>query len=234
MLFLRSSETLCAGTTPCINAAATTSDLARASKRCSNWPGLRGDLEYLMQGAVGFNQRVYRNLAFDAMLLGFFLDVGDHFTDLCCLGRLGDGDVGEDIAQTFHQDIYILLPGRVRVIVDAHSCHLEFVDLRLLHADYHLRMFALLPGGGAVFTITGDVEYRPQLILNLHRFEHELLATGEVLTGGNHGEGFFSFEQGKVWMYESVQEAILFNGVASGRCNPDPEPRWGDSCFDHF
>jgi hypothetical protein len=44
-------------------------------------------------------------------------------------------------------------------------------------------VFALTAGGGAVLAVEGDVEDRAKLLLQGHRFAHQLLAAGVVIAG---------------------------------------------------
>jgi hypothetical protein len=46
-----------------------------------------------------------------------------------------------------------------------------------------LGVFTLLAGGGAVLAVEGDVEDRAKLLLQGHRFAHQLLAAGVVIAG---------------------------------------------------
>ena len=71
---------------------------------------------------------------------------------------------------------------------------------RLEHAHDHLGVLLLLARLRAVLAVAGDVEDRPELVLQLQRLDDQLLAAGEVLAGGDHRERLLALEQGLVGM----------------------------------
>jgi hypothetical protein len=59
----------------------------------------------------------------------------------------------------------------------------------------HLGMCLLGAGGGAVLAVAGEVEDRPQRLLQGERLADQLLAAGIVLAGRQGGEGPGTGEQ---------------------------------------
>jgi hypothetical protein len=73
---------------------------------------------------------------------------------------------------------------------------------RAEHAHDHFRVLLLLARLCAVLAVAGDVEDRPELVLQLERLDDQLLAAGEVLAGGDDRKRLLALEQGLVGMDE--------------------------------
>ena len=74
-----------------------------------------------------FHQDVHRYLASDAIKGRYFLDVGDHFFSLRVAGAFRNGNVAQHLPCAGHQDVDVLFPSWVGVIVYACACHFVFV-----------------------------------------------------------------------------------------------------------
>ena len=56
-------------------------------------------------------------------------------------------------------------------------------------------MLALGTGAGAVFAVAGDIEDRPQFMLQLQGLAHQFFRAGVMIDGGQDGEGLFAGEE---------------------------------------
>ena len=74
-----------------------------------------------------FHQDMHRYLAGDAIKGRYFLNVSDHFFGLRVAGAFRDGYVAQHLSCAGHQDIDILFPSGVGVIVYACAGHFVFV-----------------------------------------------------------------------------------------------------------
>ena len=62
-------------------------------------------------------------------------------------------------------------------------------------AGRHFGMLALRAGVGAILAVAGDVEDRPQFVLQLERFLHQLFGAGVMIDGRHDRERFFTGEE---------------------------------------
>src|SRR6185503_11476662 len=99
-----------------------------------------------------------------------------------------------------HEDVHVLLPVRVREIVDARARHPERIARGVEHVHHHPRVLLLAPRLGSVLAIAGHVEDAPRLRLQLERLADGLLAAREVLARGDRREGFLAGEEGVALM----------------------------------
>ena len=64
----------------------------------------------------------------------------------------------------------------------------------------HLGVFAFGAGVGAVLTVAGDVENRPEFALQLQRVAHEVVRACVVVDRRQDGEWLFAREQDIAWV----------------------------------
>src|SRR3989304_1240742 len=148
-----SSVTLCAGTRPWASAAAAISALARTISLCSNWPGLR-----MAAGPGAPGGAETEAISPEAG--------GGH---LFRAGRLGQGNVGEQIAGAAHQDVQVLLPQRMARVVNAHAGHFPLVGGAVEHAHDHFGMFFFASRLRPVLAVAGEIEHRTDAVLQIKR-----------------------------------------------------------------
>ena len=79
----------------------------------------------------------------------------------------------------------------------------EVIRCAIDDADHHCRMFGFCTGPCAILAVTGDIEHRAQLLLQLQRLQHQLFGTGVVIDGRQGWKGLFAGEQdiGRVKMH---------------------------------
>ena len=175
-----------------------------------------GDLPDLVKGAVRFDERMDGDLPLDPGLRRGGPDVLDHLRKVHGLHRLGDGDVGQPFTRTGDDDVDVLFPVLVGVIVDADPGHVELVEVALLHAYDHFGVGFFRAGGRAVLAVHGDIEDAAHLLLELERLADALLGAGEMLTRGDDGERLFAFEESLVGVSWHGQPACVWR-IGSAR-----------------
>ncbi len=122
--------------------------------------GQGGNLPGGTQCAGGFDEDVQRDAA---VMAAFALHGGDdgvlrqYVVDAACLGQ---DDVGNAFASLADDDVEVVAPVRVGDVVDARADATKAVGLAHDAGGNHFGVFALAPGGCAVFAVAGDVEYR--------------------------------------------------------------------------
>jgi hypothetical protein len=70
----------------------------------------------------------------------------------------------------------------------------------------HFGMFALGAGVGAILAIAGNVKNRPQLLLQLQRFTHQLFRASVVVDRRHYREGLFAGKKNSFGMAHEVPE----------------------------
>ena len=88
--------------------------------------------------------------------------------------------------------------------------HVEFILGATQNANNHFRMFFFLSGLRAILTITGNIEYRPHLILLYECFVNELFASREMLARGQNRERFLAFKKRVIRMWFIHVEVYTF------------------------
>ena len=185
--------TLCVGTTPLPRAAVVISHFARATSGWSNWPGLRiaapgiapwcpetksikpkssdstpgvaAISQTSCKCAEGFDQDMDRDFAFESDPAFDTAQVGHLRMHVLDAARLGQGDERQARAGNADDDLDVLLPVRMREIMDAGGD--SAVPIVAAHDDAggHLGVFALGTGMGTILAIAGDVKDRSQFVL---------------------------------------------------------------------
>ena len=182
-------------------------------------PRLARNLADLGQRPVRLDEHVNRNLALESGLVRRLLHVLDHLRHLARRRRLGQRQIGQHVAGAAHQDLHILLPVRVRVVVNARARHLVLVGVALEHARDHLGVLLLAARRRAVLAVAGDVEDRAELELLLERLADQLLRAGEVLARGDDGKRLLALEESVAGMRVGRRHLTLVERSCRA-CNP--------------
>ena len=76
---------------------------------------------------------------------------------------------------------HILFEERTGDVMDAHADPVETVVGTVDQLGHQLCVAKFVAGGGAVFAVEGDVEDRAKLLLQGHRFTHQLVGAGVMI-----------------------------------------------------
>lgn len=116
----------------------------------------------------------------------------DHLFDLYGGRGFRDGDVCQFLAGAGNQNVHVLLPVLIGVVVNADARLAVLVVLGVREPHNHFGVLFFLALGRAVLAVLGDVEDRTLLFLKAEGLHDHLFIAREVLAACDYGEFCFA------------------------------------------